>query len=121
MRTLTFILAAVAIGIMAAVATAASPPVFSVSVRLTDGERTFATPSVVVRANEPARVEVSGVDRYALTLTVSDVAVDEIQVVADLDSARGSMTPTVVVRPGEAARVSVGKLGFELTVDRRAD
>ena len=97
----------------------ASPPdSYQVSAKLTRAGQTFAAPSAVVLANKPASLEVTGPDGYKLTLTVTDLAPDKIQVAAHLDSAYGSMAPTVVVRPDKSASVSIGDLGLELTVSR---
>ena len=102
-----------------AVSAFASPPgSYDVSAKLLHAGKSFATPSATVGADKPASIEVSGVDGYKLTLTVTDLAPDKIQVAANLDSSHGSMAPTVVVHPGQPANVSVGDLGLELTVNR---
>lgn len=99
---------------------AATTASYEVSATLLHDGKSFAAPSVIVTADKPASIEVSGTDGYKLTLTVTDVSPDRIKVAANLDSSHGSMAPTVVVRPDQPASVSVGKLGLELTV-RRSD
>lgn len=115
------ILAVVVLTALAGSASATSPDTFAVSAKLTHGDHAFAEPSAVVLAGTPATLEVSGADGYKLTLTVSEISADEIQVAADLESSHGSMAPTLVVRPGQVASVSVGELGLELTVTEVTD
>jgi hypothetical protein len=99
-------------------ATAAS---YEVSARLLHDGKSFATPAAVIAAGQPASIEVSGADGYKLTLTVTGAGADGIKVVAELDSAYGSMAPTVTVHPDRPASVSVGRLGLELAVRPRDD
>ncbi|HEY6941203.1 hypothetical protein [Dokdonella sp.] len=118
MRTWSTVMAVLASAAFAVAAFAATPGSFQVSATLSHAGQPFAAPSAVVRAGEPASIEVTGADGYTLTLTVTDVAPDEIRVVARLDSAYGSMEPTIVVRPGQPASVAAGDVGLELTVRR---
>jgi len=112
------ILAVLALSASATSGPASPPNSYAVSAKLTHAGQSFAEPSAIVLAGKPASIEVSGPDGYKLTLTVSDIAAREIQVVANLDSSHGSMAPTVIVRPGQPASVSIGDLGLELTVSR---
>lgn len=112
------IAAVVACSAFAVSSLAAASDSYKVSVKLSHAGNSFSEPSAVVLADKPASIEVSGTDGYKLTLTVTDLAVDQIQVVASLDSAHGSMEPTVVVRPDQPATISVGDLSLELTVGR---
>ena len=112
------IIAILALCLPASLSLANQPGSYAVSAKLTHAGQSFAAPTAVVLANKPASIEVSGPDGYKLTLTVTDLAPDQIQIAAQVDSLRGSMAPTVVVRPDTPARVSVGDLGLELTVSR---
>lgn len=97
----------------------AKPPgSYYVSAKLSHGGKSFAEPSVTVQAGQPAIMEVSGPDGYKLTLTITDVAPDEVQVAANLDSPHGAMEPTMVVRLDQSASVSVDNLDLELVVRR---
>ncbi|WP_162615842.1 hypothetical protein [Solilutibacter oculi] len=118
MRIWSKIIATLVLCLPASLSFASPPGSYEVSAKLTHGGQAFAAPSAVVLANKPASIEVTGPDGYKLTLTVTDLAPDKIQVAAHLDSAYGSMAPTVVVRPDKSASVSVGDLGLELTVSR---
>lgn len=118
MRVCLSILTTLALCVSASLSFAGPPGTYEVSAKLTHAGQPFAEPSAVVRANTPASIEVAGPNGYKLTLTVTDMAPDKIQVAADLDSPHGSMAPTVIVRPGQPASVSVGNLGLELTVSR---
>lgn len=91
---------------------------FAVSAKLMSAGQTFAEPQALVLADSPATIEVAGSDGYTFLVIVSDIAADQIRVVADLESSHGSMTPIIFVRPGEPASVWVGDLGLELTVER---
>jgi hypothetical protein len=97
----------------------ASPPnSYYVSAKLSHAGKPFAAPSVTVHAGQPASMEVSGPDGYKLTLTITDVAPDEVQVAASLDSPHGAMEPTMVVRLDQSASVSADDLDLELVVRR---
>jgi hypothetical protein len=109
---------ALAFSAFAASSFASPPGSYEVSAKLSHAGKTFGAPSATVQADKPADIEVSGADGYKLTLTITDLAPDEIQVTANLDSSHGSMAPTVVVRPGQLASVSIGDLGLDLTVSR---
>ena len=91
---------------------------YTVSATLSHAGESFASPTAIVRANEEARVAVSGDNGYELTFTVTDLAPDQLQVVATVTSEHGSMDPTVIVRPDTPATVSVGHLSLEITVSR---
>ena len=112
-------IATIALCLLANLSLANPPGSYAVSARLTHAGQAFAAPSAVVLANKPASIEVTGPDGYKLTLTVTDLAPDKIQIAAHLDSSHGSIAPTVVVRPDKPASVSIGDLGLELTVSRR--
>ena len=112
------IIATLALCLLASLSFAKPPGSYAASAKLTHAGQTFAAPSAVVLANKPAIIEVTGPDGYKLTLTVTDLAPDKIQVAAHVDSSHGSMAPTVVVLPDKPASVSVGDLGLELTVSR---
>lgn len=112
------LIVSLALGLSASLSFASPPGSYEVAARLTHAGKSFAAPSAVVLANKLASIEVSGPDGYRLTLTLTDLAPDKIQVAAKVDSSYGSMAPTVVVRPGKSASVSVGELGLELTVSR---
>ena len=118
MRNLPRIFAAVAFTAFSASSLATAPGSFKVSATLSHSGKIFASPSAVVVAGQPASIEVSGADGYKISLTVTDVAVDKIQVVAQVNSAHGSMHPTVIVRPNQPATVSVGDLELRLSVTR---
>jgi hypothetical protein len=94
---------------------------FAVSAELSHQGKAFGAPSAVVREGEPATVEVSGADGYRLGFTVRELAANEIEVVATVDSPHGRMAPTVVVRPGVPASIDVGEIGLKLTVNRSGD
>jgi hypothetical protein len=98
-------------------AAARSPDTYHVAAALTHAGKSFATPRLIVNAEEAARVEVSGSAGYTLALTVLPQANDEIRVLADLASPHGAMTPELLVQPGRTTRVSIGELGLELTVN----
>jgi len=119
MRNLPRIFAAVTFSVFSVSSLAAASGLYKVSATLSHAGKTFAAPSVVVSAGQPASIEVSGADGYKITLTVTDVAVDKIQVVAQVNSAHGSMHPTVVVHPNQPATVSVGNLQLGLSASRR--
>ncbi|MBT9154975.1 MAG: hypothetical protein DDT39_01665 [Firmicutes bacterium] len=91
---------------------------YEVSVVLSHAGEPFAAPTATVKAGQPASVEVTGPKAHKITLEVTDLARDEIQISATVASPHGSMAPTVVLRPGEPGRVSVGALSLELTVKR---
>jgi len=110
--------ALIAFCLCAASSIAAAAASYEVSATLSHSGRSFASPSATVLADKPATIQVSGKDGYKLTLIVTDIAADEIKVVASVDSSHGSMAPTVVVRPDQPATVSVGDLGLKLTVRR---
>jgi hypothetical protein len=118
MRTLPRIFVAVALSALSVSALAAASGLYKVSATLSHAGKPFAAPSAVVVAGQPASIEVSGADGYKITLTVTDVAADKIQVVAQVNSAHGSMHPTVVVHPNQPATVSVGDLELGLSVSR---
>lgn len=94
---------------------------FAVSAELSHQGKVFAAPSAVVREGEPASVEASGADPYRLGFTVRELAANEIEVVATVDSPHGMMAPTVVVRPAVPASIDVGDIGLKLTVKRSGD
>jgi hypothetical protein len=108
--------AAVAVSAIASSSLAGGSGSYKVSATLSHAGKPFAAPSAVVLTGQPASIEVAGRDGYKITLTVTDVAVDKIQVVAQVNSAHGSMHPTVVVHPNQPATVSVGDLELELSV-----
>jgi hypothetical protein len=112
------IIAALVLSAFAAASAAATPDTYEVSATLSHAGQSFAAPSAVVKADQRASIEVSGAEGYKLTLTVTDLAPDEIQVNASVDSPYGAMKPTLIVRPDQPASVSVGDLGLELTVRR---
>ena len=118
MRIWSKIIATLVLCLPASLSFASPPGSYEVSAKLTQGGQTFAAPSAVVLANKPASIEVIGPNGYKLTLTVTALAPEQLQVAAQLDSAYGSMAPTVVVRPDKPASVSLGDLGLELTVSR---
>ena len=118
MRIWPKIIVSLALGLLASLSFANPPSSYAVSAKLMQAGQTFAVPSAVVLANKPASIEVTGPDGYKLTLTITELAPDKIQVAAYVDSSHGSMAPTVVVRPDKPASVSVGDLGLELTVSR---
>lgn len=89
---------------------------FNVSAELMHGGKSFGSPSAVVKAGTPATLGVSGPAGYTLSLTVTELAPDSIQVSANLDSPHGAIAPVMVVRPGQRAAVSVGTLGMALIV-----
>lgn len=101
----------------ASFAACASGP-YVISAKLSHQDKVFAEPSAVVRAGEPASMEVSGPNGYKLALTVRELAADKIEVVAAVDSAHCAISPTVVVRPGVPAAVKVGEMSLALTVNR---
>jgi len=109
---------AVALLVFAGSAFAAAPGSYKVSATLSHSGTPFAAPSAVVLPGQPASIEVSGADGYKIMLTVTDIAADRIQVVAQVNSAYGSMDPTLVVHPNQPASVSVGDLKLELSVSR---
>jgi len=121
MRVCLNLLTALALCAPASLSFASPPGSYEVSAKLTYANQAFAEPSAVVRANKSASIEVTGPDGYTLTLTVTDMAPDKIQVAANLDSSHGSMAPTVIVRPDQPASVSAGDLGLELTASRGDD
>ena len=97
----------------------ASPgAVYEVSAVLSHAGEPFAAPTATVKAGQPATLEVTGPNAHKITLKVTDLAQDKIQVAAAVASPHGSMAPTVVLRPGEPGTVSVGDLSLELTVKR---
>lgn len=115
-RKAMFTLATLSALAFSAVASASDS--YKVSATLSHAGETFASPTAIVRANEEARIEVSGDNGYELTFTVTDLAPDQIQVAANVTSEHGLMDPTVVVRPDTPATVSVGDLRLEITVSR---
>ena len=102
---------------VSAVAAAASDS-YKVSAIISHAGEAFASPITVVRADSESKVAVSGDNGYELTLTVTDLAPDQIQVAANVISEHGSMDPIIVVRPDAPATVSVGDLSLEITVSR---
>ena len=112
------VLALVFLSALSVPVAAAASGSYRVSATLAHAGEAFAAPVAVVRADEEARVEVSGENGYSFAFTVTDLAADRIQVAAALDSGHGSMDPTVVVRPDTPATVSVGDLSLEITVSR---
>ena len=118
MRTLPRIFAALVLSAFLVPASAPAAETYKVSATLSHAGKRFAAPSAVVADGQPASIEVSGTGGYRITLTVTDVAVDKIRVVAQVDSAHGSMHPTLVVHPNQPATVSVGDLELELSVSR---
>lgn len=91
---------------------------YTVSATLSHAGKSFASPSLIVRAGEPATIEVSGADPYKFVVTIQDKAPDEIQVSASVKSSYGSMAPILLVRPGQAASIAVDSLSIELVVSR---
>ncbi|HEX7769897.1 MAG TPA: hypothetical protein VF422_07695 [Dokdonella sp.] len=113
------ILAAISLVVVAAWPLAArSSSHYAVSMELSHQGKVFAAPSAVLREAEPARIEVAGADGYTLSLTLTDVRADAVELAVVLDSAHGNMAPTMVVAPGARAHVDVGALGFSVEVDR---
>ena len=92
---------------------------YAVSARLSHQGRVFAEPSAVVRDGEPASVQVTGPVGYTISLTVTELAADKLEVAVVVDSVHGVIAPTVVVRPGVPASVSVGEVGLSLVVNPR--
>ena len=91
---------------------------YTVTATLLHNGKAFGEPSVVVKGDTPASVQVSGPDGYKLWLAVSDLASDKIQVAAKLDSSYGAMEPVLVVSPAKPATVTVGGLGLTVIVVR---
>lgn len=107
--------------VFAALASAAScafsgGETYTVTATLLHNGESFGEPTAIVKSDTPASVEVSGPDGYKLSLTVTDLASDEIQVSAKLDSSHGSMEPVLVVSPAKPATVTIGELGLRVTV-----
>ena len=96
----------------------AASDLYKVSASLTDKNQTIGSPTLVVKNATPASIEVSGPTGYKLSLTVTDLAPDKIQVATSIESQQRTIAPTIVVRPGKPAAISVGDLGITLTVDR---
>lgn len=108
--------AALAFSAMVASPLSIASDAYKVSATLSHAGKPFATPTATVLAGHPARVGVSGTNGYTLSLTVTQLAADRIQVAAGVDSAYGTMQPTVVVHPDQPTTVSAGDLRLEVTV-----
>ncbi len=117
MATLIQSVAFAALAFMASLAVAGGES-YTVTATLLHNGKAFGEPTAIVKGDTPATVEVSGTDGYKLSLTVSDLASDQIRVSAKVDSSHGAMEPVLVVRPAKPATVTVGDLALTVTVVR---
>ncbi len=108
----------IALSISAASFAVSGSKTYDVSAVLLHQGDAFASPSAVVKEGVPAINEVHGQDGYRLSLTVTEIARDEIKVDATVNSPHGTITLTVTVRPRQPATVTIGDLGLILTVKR---
>ena len=88
---------------------------YQVSVKLSHQGEVFASPVVVAREGEPAKMSVGGEKPYSLQLTVIPAPDGKLSIATVLESPLGDMAPTVVIEPGKQASMSVGGMAMSLT------
>jgi hypothetical protein len=120
MRLAPSLLVSMLLFVVTASVDASSARSYSVVAQLSHSGQTFGEPSAIVRAGEPATVELSGADGYKLTLAVDDLGNEMLRVTASLRSRFGQMSPILVVKPGVPAGATVEGLSLTLTVTKSA-
>lgn len=118
MRTCKILLCSIALSLLALSCNAMDSSAYNVSAKLTYQGKVFAAPTVVVNADTPATVKVTGNDGFDLTLTVTELPESKVKVSAKLASAHGNLSSKTIAYLGKSATVTAGDTGMTFAVQR---